>query len=241
MSLARVKLAIDKFKEEAEETKLYQEWMSEQADYGADRSLWGNIGKAAGFLLGSGLKLWNPAAGFLIGGMLGQAGGRLAHGKGLEAIDFGGKFDTQGERDAEFAMEQAEWGTAEEMEMGMSTLMQFIQMGGDFSDLGIGAKGSGGSGGGGQSTTSTGILSGDMDLATAVGLGTGAFTSMVHSGAYGDAEYATATSSEPGTSTTDTTPTYDDNTTDEAADEEHRQWLASMGITSPLYNNSGNV
>ena len=247
MSLARVKLAIDKFKEESEEAKLYQDWMKDQADYAADRSLYNTIGKAIGFAVGS--FFGAPAAGFLVGGLGGQAAGRAEFGEGMEALDFGGKFDTQGEKEAEFAMQQAEWGKGEELEMGFSSLMQFIQMGGKLSDFGIGGK-------------STVDVAADVtkDVATDTAAtstqkwwdafqdpqswvpeATAMFLTSAHGGFGGDESPDSYSSADTTTDATDTVPTYDDNTTDETVDQEHQEWLASMGITSPLYNNSGTV
>ena len=247
MSLARVKLAIDKFKEEAKESKLYQDWMLEQSEYEADRSLWSSYGKAAGFLLGS--IFGGPAAGFLLGGFAGQAAGRAKFGEGLEALDFGGKFETQGEKDAEYAMQQKEWGKGEELEMGFTNLMQFIQMGGKLSDFGIG----------GESTVDVASdVAGDVATDTAatstqkwwdafqdpqswVPEATAMFLTSAHGGFGGDESPDSYSSADTTTDATDTVPTYDDNTTDETVDQEHQEWLASMGITSPLYNNSGTV
>ena len=63
-SYASVKLAIDKYKEEAEEASLYQEWMKDQQDYQDKRSLWSSVGKGIGLMMGLAIPGLAPAAGF---------------------------------------------------------------------------------------------------------------------------------------------------------------------------------
>ena len=241
-SYASVKLAIDKYKEEAEEASLYQDWMKDQQDYRSKRSLWTNIGKAGGLALSMLFPGLGTAAGFAIGAGLGQAGGRLRHGTGEEALEFGGKFDTQGEREAEMAMEGAEYHWSDEMTAAMETAVQYYQLGGRF------GKG----GGTGSTTTSTSTTSPSnlwetfKDPQNWVPQATGAFLASAHGGFGGGGESQSSTSSSDESVTEDTvSPGYEDDTNEgyggTSSDEEYQQWLASMGITSPIFNNNGLV
>jgi len=244
-SYAAVRLAIDKYKEEADEATLYQEWMKEQQEYRAKRSLWSNIGKGIGLLVSMLSPGLGTAAGFAIGAGIGQAGGRIHEGTGKEALEFGGKFDTQGEREAEMAMEGAEYHWSDELTTAMETAVQYYQLGGRF------GKQPPPSGGGITEPTTTSTTTSPSNLWETfqdpqnwVPEATAAFLVSQHGGFGG----GSSESEEETTQQTSTSPGgggYEDDTDQgyggTSADEEYQQWLASMGIQSPIYNNNGLV
>ena len=181
-----------------------------------------------------------------MGGLGSQAIDALARPDAQKALDFGGKFNTQGEREAEFAMEQAEWGWGDDLSATMSTVMQYFQMGGDpKADLAT-WKNRGVTPPAGQNVVSTPT---STEPATATNLwdsftdpqswipeATAAFLVSQHGGFGGSGESESSTSSSDESVTEDTVSPGYDNT---SADQEYQEWLASMGITSPIYNNNG--
>ena len=135
MDYNSVLLAIDKYQEESEEEELYREWMLEMEDWQGRRSLWNSVGGIVGGIIGS--MFGNPAAGYMIGSTITTAADTFdvtgTRPDAPEALEFGGKFDTQGEREAEFAMLQAQPSWMDPLNMLFSNMVNYYKMGGDFS------------------------------------------------------------------------------------------------------------
>ena len=103
MSLQSVLLQVDKFREEAEEEKIYMDWVEEMSEWKDLRSIWNSIGGIFGGFIGS--MFGNPAAGYLAGSTIVGGADYLLRPDAPEAVELGGKFVTQGEREAERVME----------------------------------------------------------------------------------------------------------------------------------------